>query len=160
MKRNSFVIAVASGLVAFGLAATAGAQAPAAKPAVKPATTSAPSLPPEIDAAFAAWDVDHNGALSQQEFRNGWMMLRRAAMMQQRLHEQFNTIDANKNGGIDAGEYSNLLLVKKAGKSAPLLSAFDANKDQRLEFPEYLEFVRRMEAAQPATATPAPAKSP
>ena len=27
------------------------------------------------DAAFAAWDVDRNGSLSPQEFRNGWDLI-------------------------------------------------------------------------------------
>ena len=150
MTRMRLLTVVSTGLAAFFLAGAAAAQ----NTATKPAPTKPQSVPPQIDAAFAAWDADRNGALSLQEFRNGWAQLRRAGEMQARLHGQFKAVDANKNGGIDASEYSNLVLVKKAGKSAPLLSAFDANKDQRLEFPEYLEFVRRMELTQSAATLP------
>lgn len=155
MIRKSLSIAAAAGLAGLLLATAAVAQAPAARPAA----AAAKPVPSQINAVFAAWDADRNGSLSQQEFSNGWSMLRRASAMQQRLRAQFNAIDANKNAAIDASEYSNLVLVKQAGKSAPPLSAFDSNKNQRLEFAEYLQFVRRMDAA-PRAAAPAPAKSP
>ena len=51
-------------------------------------------------------------------------------------------------------EYANLVLVKQAGKAAPGLATFDANKNQKLEFSEYLTVVQRLAASQPA----APAK--
>jgi hypothetical protein len=77
------------------------------------------------------------------------MLLRRAGVLQARLREQFHKIDANGNNAIDANEYANLVLVKQAGKSAQPLSSFDTNKDQRLEFGEYVELVQRM-APRPA----------
>lgn len=146
-------------LTAFVVPAFAFAAGAAAAQAAttQPAPVMTESVPPQIDAAFAAWDVDKNGTLSLQEFKNGWMEVRRAMELQARLHTQFNIIDADKSGGIDGKEYANLELVKKAGKSAPPLSSFDSNKNQRLEFPEYLDFVKRMTA--PKTAAPA-AKSP
>lgn len=146
-------------LAAFAIAAftfvVGGTSAQAA--ATQPAPAMTESVPAQVDAVFAAWDVDKNGTLSQQEFKNGWLEMRRALELQARLHAQFNIIDADKNGGIDAKEYANLELVKKAGQSAPPLSSFDSNKNQRLEFPEYLDFVKRM--TTPKTAAPA-AKSP
>jgi EF hand domain-containing protein len=162
MIRKSLLVVAATGLMALLSVDAANAQSTSAKPtpAAKPAIAAAPnaqSVPPEVDAAFAAWDADRSGALSLQEFRSGWMMMRRASETQARLRGQFDTIDANRNGGIDANEYANLVLVKRAGKSAPLLSAFDANRNQRLEFPEYLEFIKRMTQPQ---AAPAPKKSP
>ena len=96
------------------------------------------------DAAFKAWDVDHNGNLSLQEFRTGWEQVRRATQMEARLRRQFVSIDSNKNGGIDPAEYGNLLLVKDAGKSAPPLSSFDANKNGKLEMGEYLKLVETL----------------
>ena len=45
---------------------------------------------------------------------------------------------------IDAAEYGKLLLVERAGNGAPPLSMFDTDKDQRLQFPEYLALVRHM----------------
>ena len=134
--------------LAVGLVASAGwaQQAPASKP---PAAAAA-----QVNATFSAWDADKNGVLSRSEFEAGWMVLRQAAEAQERLRAQFHKVDSNGNGAIDAGEYPNLLLVKGAGAAALPLSSFDANKDQRLEFGEYVSLVRRMSASKPA----APAK--
>jgi len=144
----------ATSLLAMGFPSSAAPQAaPANTP--KPAQAPTQAVPPEIDTAFQAWDVDHNGTLSLQEFRNGWLALRRTAEMQARLREQFHKLDGNGNDALEANEYANLVLVKQAGKTAPPLSAFDANKNQRLEFGEYVELIRRL-AAQPA----APATKP
>ena len=150
--RLLLVGAVATSLLAMGFPSSAAAQAaPTSKP--KPAQAAAQQVPPEIDTAFQAWDVDHNGTLSLQEFRNGWLVLRRTAEMQARLREQFHKLDANGNDALEANEYANLVLVKQAGKSAPPLSAFDANKNQRLEFGEYVELIRRLAAQPSAPAT-------
>jgi Ca2+-binding EF-hand superfamily protein len=145
-SRLTLPIAVAAGLLAMSFPLFVAAQAPAAKP---PAKAAAETVPPEIDTAFRAWDADKSGTLSLQEFRNGWMLLRRAGELQARLREQFHKIDANGNNAIDANEYANLVLVKQAGKSAQPLSSFDTNKDQRLVFGEYVELVQRM-AQRPA----------
>ena len=153
MKIRSPFAAGAS-LAAMLFASTVAAQAPTA---AKPAAATQQQAPPEIDAAFKDWDADRNGSLSLQEFRNGWLVLRRAEAMQVRLREQFQKIDVNRNSAIDANEYGNLMLVKQAGKSAPALAAFDANKDQRLEFGEYIELVRTMSTPpQPAPAAKKP----
>lgn len=122
----------------------------------KPQPAQAPS---EVDAIFAAWDADHNGVLSGWEFQKGWQSLRDRAenAAEARLHQQFGKLDANGNGGIDAAEYGELSIVRRLGKSAPPLSAFDTNQDQRLQFEEYLALLRRLttavEAAKKA-ATP------
>jgi len=142
-----------SGLFCLCLAQVACAQAAASKPAA----TGDKTIPPEISAAFTAWDADKNGMLSLAEFQNGWLTMRRAAEMQARLRTQFHAVDANRNNAIDASEYTSLVLVKRAGKSAPPLSTFDTNKDQRLEFGEYLGLVQHM-AAQAQPAAPAPRK--
>jgi hypothetical protein len=122
----------------------------------KPQPAQAPSA---AGAIFAAWDVDHNGVLSGWEFQKGWESLRDRAenAAEARLRQQFDKIDANGNGGIDAAEYGDLSIIRRVGKSAPPLSAFDANQDQRLQFEEYLALLRRLttmvEAANKA-ATP------
>lgn len=130
------------------LAASAGwaQQANAAKPP--------PAAVAQVNSTFTAWDSDKNGVLSRNEFEAGWMVLRQAAEAQERLRAQFHKVDANGNGAIDAGEYPNLLLVKQAGAAALPLSSFDTNKNQRLEFGEYIALVRRMSASRPV----APAK--
>ena len=106
------------------------------------------------DAVFAAWDKDGNGALSKDEFRNGWAGTRNALAAQR---AEFQRHDANKDGKLQAGEYANLALVQRAGKSAPMMSAFDRNKDQGLDFAEYVDFVKT--AAQLQPAAPAAAKT-
>jgi Ca2+-binding EF-hand superfamily protein len=134
------------------------AQAAAAKPQPQPqpqralpAPAAAPAMPrePAVDATFRAWDADHDGVLSQAEFRQGWNSVRQRAedKVEASLRTQFDKVDANHNGAIDAGEYGNLLLVQRAGKSAPALSSFDRNGDQRLEFDEYMALVARLAVA-------------
>ena len=112
-----------------------------------------PQSQPQVDATFKAWDLDGNGSLSIAEFRVGYFGLRRAGEMQEHLRHQFGAVDLDKSGAIDASEYGNLLLIKNAGKTAPPLSMFDTNKNQRLEFGEYIGLVQRMAARQ----TPPPA---
>ena len=133
----------------------------AARPAVqpaRPATPSAPSADAMADAAFKAWDANRDGTLSPAEFRTGMTALRRrteaSTALALRLRAQFDRIDADGNDAIDGGEYGHLLLVRKADK-APALSTFDRNRDQRLDFAEYLVLVERL-----APATRAPGKTP
>jgi len=137
------------------------APAPATKSvAAKPAAAkpiAAEPVPPRVDATFRLWDGDRNGVLSLQEFRAGWIALRREGVRDSRQRAQFDKVDANDNGAIEAGEYQKLLLVERAGKSAPALAAFDANRNGRLEFVEYQDMVRKLAPRntprQPAAST-------
>lgn len=130
------------------------AKAQAARPTTaSPASTQAEPLPLQVDETFKLWDADHNGSLSQQEFRNGWRSMRRAVKVRGSLQKQFNSVDTNNNKAIDANEYGNLVLIQKAGKSAPPLSAYDANKNQRLEFSEYVDLVRQMSERRTTSPT-------
>ena len=113
-----------------------------AKPAA-PVPRARPAADPAGE-AFKAWDKDHNGNLSLVEFRAGWQQVQRSTETQARLRQQFATVDTNKNGAIDPGEYGGLLLVKNAGKNAPQMSVFDANKDGTLGFPEYVRLVQAL----------------
>jgi Ca2+-binding EF-hand superfamily protein len=139
----------------------------AAKPAIAvgepdPTAHRLPAHPPQepqVDAVFNAWDTDHNGSLSKQEFIAGSQQLRRESAVAQQLHAQFNTLDADKSGALDAHEYAQMQLIKRAGASAPSFSSFDANKNGRLDFAEYVKVVRQL-AAKSAPATTAPAKKP
>jgi len=152
---NTFVISAKAGLAVATLlvATSAFAQQPA--PAARPAGAPA-QQPPGPDAVFNAWDKNKDGALSKQEFSDGWA-LARDELAVQRLHQEFQRRDANKSGRIEADEYAKLAIVQRAGKSAPALSAFDKNKDGGLDFPEYLDFVRTGMKALQATPAPAPA---
>jgi len=147
---------LAIAIVGFALACAsmqAGAQAQPQRAQPTQAAAPAARREPTIDATFKAWDADHNGVLSQAEFRQGWNSIRQRAedRVEASLHGQFDKVDANHNAAIDASEYGNLLLVQRAGKSAPALASFDRNGDQRLEFDEYMALVARM-AAAPHTA--------
>jgi hypothetical protein len=107
------------------------------------AATSAPTADGSSK-VFAAMDANHDGNLSQEEFRKGYVGLRQAIALEARLREQFQAVDADRSGALDAGEYANLALVKQAGQTAPGLSAFDADKNQKLGFGEYLAAVRAL----------------
>ena len=133
------------------LALFACAAAPTvAQQAKPPAKTQVMPKPDAAAQAFKAWDKDGNGNLSLVEFRNGWQQVQRVTEVQGRLRQQFGRIDANDDGGIDANEYGQLLLVKNAGKQAPPLARFDASANGKLEFDEYLKLVQAM-APKPAT---------
>jgi Ca2+-binding EF-hand superfamily protein len=108
-----------------------------------PATTRQPQQTASPEAMFARWDKDANKVLSLDEFKAGWQEVQ-AAMALRKLHDNFVTMDANKNGSLDATEYANLELIRNAGSSAPAISAFDADKNQVLDFREYLAMVQSM----------------
>ena len=139
MIRNT-LLALTGGMLLLG-AQQAAAQSAAAKPA--PATQARPAQDPAAD-AFKAWDKDGNGNLSLVEFRTGWQQVQRAAELQARLRHQFGTVDANKNDAIDPAEYGNLKLVQNAGAKAPQMSVFDANRDGKLGFGEYVKLVQAL----------------
>lgn len=152
-------LAIAAAVLCLALASgMAWAQAAAPAPSPQASPLRAEPSPPQVDATFAAWDRDHNGVLSLQEFRDGSRGMRRMAGVRGRLHQQFEAVDADGNDAIDAGEYGNLLLVKRAGTGAPLLSTFDADRNQRLDFAEYLALVSHL--GERRTATPRPANAP
>lgn len=155
-KGLALACALAAALVVPASAAAQSSPQPVQRlPAPAKAAAAAPDAG---DAVFAAWDANHDGMLSRAEFQHAWDGLRERAeaRVESRLREQFDKVDANGNGAVDAGEYGNLLLVKRAGKSAPPLSAFDANHDGKLAFGEYLALVGRLAATPP----PAGGKSP
>ena len=108
---------------------------------------SAPQ-PVGANEVFARWDKDHNRTLSQDEFKAGWDQVQ-ANLLVFKLRENFAAMDSNRNGVLEANEYANLELVKKAGASAPPMSAFDSNKSQGLDFKEYLAFVKSMMKPKP-----------
>ncbi|MBB6188588.1 EF-hand domain-containing protein [Rhodanobacter sp. MP7CTX1] len=118
------------------------AQSTTATPSKTQQTKTAPPAD-EADALFTRWDTDHNGALSPAEFRAGWHQLQATAELR-RLHEQFVAMDADKNGCLNAAEYAHLTLIKNAGASAPPMSMFDTEKNQCLDFKEYVNVVDYM----------------
>ena len=107
------------------------------------APVAAPAQQATPEAMFTRWDKDKNKALSVDEFKAGWQEIQTTAALR-KLRGNFVAMDANKSGGLEAAEYANLELIKKAGSSAPMMSAFDADKNQRLDFKEYVGLVNSM----------------
>lgn len=95
------------------------------------------------DAMFARWDKDANRVLSLDEFKTGWREVQ-AAMALRKLHDNFVTMDVDRNGSLDAAEYASLELIRKARGSAPSMSTFDADKNRALDFREYVTLVQSM----------------
>ncbi|MCC8362616.1 hypothetical protein LK996_05955 [Lysobacter sp. A6] len=137
--RNVFLIALVAASPAFAQNKPAPAQPAAAQQQGGP------------DAVFAQWDTDKNGTLSKNEFLVGWAALR-SDMVMQRMQAEFVRQDADKSGKLEAGEFANLLIVQRLGKSAPPMSAYDANKNNGLEFPEYIEYIKGSVRLVPAAA--------
>ena len=126
------------------LAGTASAQSkPAPAPAGKP---PGPNLEQGIDKMFAALDTDNNKQLSFDEFKRGVVAERRQAMLLQQLGQLFKAGDKSGNGTLEAVEFNALPGVKAAKEPKPKFADFDLNKDQKLDFREYVQFVGRMSA--------------
>ena len=122
-------------IAVFVVASVAQAQTPAAGAAQQASP----------DSTFTRWDKDKNKALSLEEFKAGWQEAQTTAALR-KLRANFNAMDANKSGGLEASEYAKLELIKKAGTNAPMMSAFDADKSQALDFKEYVSLINSMVA--------------
>lgn len=126
------------------LAGTASAQAkPAPAPAGKP---PGPNLEQGIDKMFAALDTDNNKQLSFDEFKRGVVAERRQALALQQLGRLFKAGDKSGNGTLEAVEFNALPGVKAAKEPKPKFADFDLNKDQKLDFREYVQFINWMSA--------------
>jgi len=140
IHRNKLLAAGITAAVAATLTGSAFAQA--AKPAAAPAAKAAPqAATPEM--VFNAWDKDKNKTLSVEEFKAGWTEIQMRQVVA-KLHANFVQMDANKSGALEQNEFANLELIKKAGAKAPMMSAYDADKNGKMEFKEYVEMVSTM----------------
>lgn len=129
------------------LAGAASAQSAPAKPAAPPAgKPQGPNIEQGIDKMFAALDTDNNKQLSYDEFKRGVVAERRQAMLQQQLRQLFASGDKSGNGALEAVEFNALPGVKAAKEPKPKFADFDLNKDQKLDFREYVQYVGRMSA--------------
>lgn len=157
MNARNLFIAAASGLI-LCMASAPSLAAQAVAPAIAHAATSSQHqhqtrTETRADAIFHALDTNKDGSLSPQEFQVGYAGMQRLIVVEIRLREQFRLVDADHSGSINAVEYANLALVKLAGKSAPALSTFDADKNGLLDFAEYVAAIRRLATLQPAAPT-------
>ena len=116
------------------------------------ATALAAATAQAADGPFAALDANHDGVVSKAEFQAGYPGLVRAITLDLRLRDQFQALDADHSGAIDPTEYVRMALVQHAGPTAPTLARFDANRDGKLDFAEYLTAVRTL--AVPTKGTP------
>jgi Ca2+-binding EF-hand superfamily protein len=139
-------------------ATTAGAQtakpATAAAPA-NPAAGKQPDLTQGIDQMFKAMDKDKNGVLSFEEFKVAVISERRQMLIIEQMQNNFRAGDTNKNGTLNAAEFNALPVMAKLPSPKPVFATFDLNKDQAMDFREFLGFVQQISAANPP---PAPVK--
>ena len=138
-------------LSALGFSAAQAQTKPApAKPATsKPAAGNGGNIEQGIDKMFAALDKDNNKQLSYDEFKNGVVAERRQAMLMQRLGQIFQEADKNGNKTLEVVEFNALPGVKAAKDPKPKFADYDKNKDQKMDFREYLEFVSKMSEQAP-----------
>lgn len=132
-----------SGLLLAGGAYAQSKPAVPAKPAAKP---QGPNLEQGIDKMFAALDTDNNKQLSYDEFKRGVVAERRQQLMLQQLGQLFKAGDKSGNGALEAVEFNALPGVKAAKEPKPKFADYDLNKDQKLDFREYVQYVGRMSA--------------
>jgi hypothetical protein len=149
MKMHSPFFAAVLGLVLCAACASSIAAQAALPVAGHPAVSPKAPQSTRADAIFHALDTNKDGALSPQEFQAGYADMQRLIAVEIRLREQFRLVDTDHNGSINAVEYANLELVKRAGQSAPPLSTFDTDKNGSLDFAEYVTAIRRLVALQP-----------
>ena len=138
IHRNKLLAAGIVAAAAVTFTGSALAQAAAAKPAAGQAQQKATP-----EAVFASWDKDKNKSLSFEEFKGGWTEVQMRQTVA-KLHQNFVAMDSNKSGALEQNEFANLELIKKAGAKAPMMSAFDADKNGKLEFKEYVEMIGTM----------------
>src|SRR6476469_6501127 len=135
MSQRTTLLAV--GFAAAALTGTAFAQA--AKPAAPQANGQVGErATPEM--VFNVWDKDKNKSLSLDEFKAGWTEIQQRQVIA-KLHQNFVAMDANKSGTLEQDEFAKLEIIKKAGAKAPMMSAFDADKNGKMDFKEYVEMI-------------------
>ena len=123
--------------------------APAKPAASKPAAGNGGNIEQGIDKMFAALDKDNNKQLSYDEFKNGVVAERRQAMVMQRLGQIFQEADKNGNKTLEQVEFNALPGVKASKDPKPKFADYDKNKDQKMDFREYVEFVSKMSEQAP-----------
>lgn len=135
--------------LALALAVLAGgalAQAPAAKPAANPGENA--------EALFKLIDTNGDKMISLTEFKSSLEAQRQRNQALQRLQAQFKQMDKNKSGGLESAEFNELPLVKSGVKPVPTFAETDGNRDQKVDFREYVGAVSKYIQTHPAPAKP------
>lgn len=154
IKNKQYIAVVAMALIFSPVISQA--QSTAAKPAAaKPAAPAnkQPDITQGIDQMFAAMDADKNKQLSFEEFKNGVVAQRRQMMIIERLQQNFKAADKNANSTLEIAEFNALPGLQAMPAPKPAFASFDVNKDQKMDFREYVEFVGKM-STQAAAAQP------
>lgn len=140
--------------IAMALALVAGGALAQAKPAAAPTAAAAAAPAPETpETMFQKMDKNNDKMLTLDEFKAG-VQARERAMVLTRLQAQFKAMDKNKNSTLEPTEFYELPLVKSSGSSAPTFTEADTNKDQKLDFKEYVMLVSKFAASHQPAAKP------
>jgi Ca2+-binding EF-hand superfamily protein len=142
--------ALASAISFFAMPASVFGQALPAKPAAKQPAQQQPNLEQGIDQMFAALDKDKNRQISFEEFKTGVVAERRQMLIIEQLRNKFKAADKNGNSTLDATEFSQLPGLQSLPAPKPAFADYDMNKDKKIDFREYVNFVSKMSAPQPA----------
>lgn len=140
MKYFSTLAAATMLLAVAAPAPVSGQSAATAKPPAADAASAQAATP---QAMFNRWDTDKSKSLNFDEFQAGWKEVQMSVVLR-KLHATFESMDKDKSGGLEASEYANLELIRRAGKDAPMLAFFDTDKNGKLDFREYSQMIARM----------------
>ena len=147
--KNTLKAFVMLSVLGFAAANAQTKPAPAKPAASKPAAGTGGNIEQGIDKMFAALDKDNNKQLSYDEFKNGVVAESSQDMLMQRLGQIFQEADKNGNKTLELVEFNALPGVKAAKDPKPKFADYDKNKDQKMDFREYVEFVSKMSEQAP-----------
>ena len=121
------------------IAQTAPAKPVQAKPASAPAKAAnqMPDFTQCIDKIFADMDTEKNKQVSVVNQRRQMFII-------EKLRENFKASDKNGNGTLEIAEFNALPGLQNMPPPKPAFATFDLNKDQKMDFREYVEFVGKM----------------
>jgi Ca2+-binding EF-hand superfamily protein len=136
------------------LISSSTSMAQTAKPA-NPSAAKQPDITQGIDQMFKAMDKDKNGVLSFEEFKTAVVAERRQMMVIEQLQNNFKAADTNKNNTLSLAEFNALPVMAKLPAPKPVFATYDLNKDQAMDFREFLGFVQQVSKSNPP---PPPAK--
>ena len=127
-------------------AQTAPAKPVQAKPASAPAKSAnqMSDFTQGIDKIFADMDTDKNKQISFEEFKVSVVNQRRQMFIIEKLRENFKASDKNGNGTLEIAEFNALPGLQNMPPPKPAFATFDLNKDQKMDFREYVEFVGKI----------------
>lgn len=147
-KKQIAAVAVFSMLLVpvFSNAQTAAAKPAQTKPTSAPvkAANQPPDFSQGVDQMFIALDTDKNKQLSLEEFKVGVVNQRRQMYIIEKLRENFKNSDKNANGTLEVAEFNALPGLQGMPAPKPTFANYDLNKDQKMDFREYIEFVGKM----------------